>query len=343
MQFQLRQRGRASMDFAADLGGTLGRLGQTVGGKIAEMDLDADLDRRMEQVEGALQGFSPRWFACGIGNWLSRQHGRIAGDAFAEIEEELAPTFEALRRGGSTLEVRDGFRPPDYWVGVDFHCTAGGWTREHQGFIHGELIHPLYVARNFPGQIFRQRAEVLKALGPRRYRKILEMGASSGHYTLQLAQAYPEAALTGVDLSMQMLEQAQRLGNEHDFAWRLIQAAAEDTGLPAAQYDLVTSYILLHELPARAVKAVFAEAFRLLEPGGTLFMADVRPFHDQSRLEEWRALDLAQRGGEPYWRESASLDLALVAGEVGFADVRSYGLGEGRYPWVTWATKPGRS
>ena len=139
---------------------------------------------------------------------------------------------------------------------------------------------------------------------------------------------------------MQMLEQAQRLGNEHGFAWRLIQAPAEDTGLPAAQYDLVTSYILLHELPARAVKAVFAEAFRLLEPGGVLFMADVRPLHDQSRLEEWRTLDLALRGGEPHWRESASLDLALVARQAGFEDMRSYGLGEGRYPWITLAAKP---
>ena len=342
MQFQLRQRGRASMDFAADLGGALGKLGQAVGGKVAELQLEADLDRRMAQVEVALQGFAPRWFACGIGDWLSRQHGRIAGDAFEEIKQELAPTFEALRQGGTSLEVREGFAPPDYWVGVDFHCTAGGWTREHQGFIHGELIHPLYVARNFPGQIFRQRTEVLKELGPRRYRRILEMGTSSGHYSLQLAKAFPEAALTGVELSMQMLEQAQRLGNEHGFAWRLIQAPAEDTGLPDAQWDLVTSYILLHELPAAAVRVVFAEAFRLLEPGGTLFMADVRPFHDQSRLEQWRTLDLALRGGEPYWRESTSLDLVQVAQEAGFKDARSYGLGEGRYPWVTLAAKPER-
>ena len=329
------------MDFAADLGGALGKLSQAVSGKVATLDLEADLDRRMEQVEAALRGFAPRWFSCGIGAWLSRQHGRIAGDAFEEIREQLAPAFGALRKGATSLEVRDGASPPDYWAGVDFHCTTGGWTREHQGFIHGELIHPLYVARNFPGQIFKQRAEALKELGPRRYQRILEMGVSSGHYTLQLAKAFPNASLTGVELSMQMLEQAQRLGNEHGFAWRLLQAPAEDTGLPAGEYDLVTSYILLHELPARAVEAVFAEAFRLLAPGGTLFMADVRPFRDQSRLEEWQALDLALRGGEPHWRESASLDLALVARQAGFEDARSYGLGEGRYPWVTLAAKPG--
>ena len=51
---------RASMDFAADLGGALGKLGQAVGGKVAELDLQADLDRRMAQVEAALQGFAPR-------------------------------------------------------------------------------------------------------------------------------------------------------------------------------------------------------------------------------------------------------------------------------------------
>ena len=48
---------------------------------------------------------------------------------------------------------------------MDFAADLGG------ALIHGELIHPLYVARNFPGQIFRQRTEVLKELGPRRLAK----------------------------------------------------------------------------------------------------------------------------------------------------------------------------
>lgn len=71
-----------------------------------------------------------------------------------------------------------------------------------------------------------------------------------------------------------------------------------------------------------------------------MFMSDIRPFRDLSRLQEWRAIDNASRGGEPYWCEAASLDLAEVAAQAGFADAKSYGLGQFNYPWVTIARKP---
>jgi ubiquinone/menaquinone biosynthesis C-methylase UbiE len=142
---------------------------------------------------------------------------------------------------------------------------------------------------------------------------------------------------------MPMLEQAQRVANERGLEWRLIQAQAEATGLPDASFDLVASYIVLHEVPAAATRALFAEAFRLLEPGGNVLMSDVRPYRDMNKTEEWRAEYLAIHGGEPYWREAARLDLAEVARDCGFVEAKSYGLGDMHYPWVTIATKPGAS
>ena len=195
-------------------------------------------------------------------------------------------------------------------------------------------------AKNYPGGIFKQRGEVLEELGGREYHKIFEMGTSSAHYTLQLAAKFPNAEITGCDLGLPMLEQAQRVANERGLKWRLIQASAEATGLPSESFDLVTSYIILHEIPAAATREIFAEAFRLLEPGGTMLMTDIRPFRDLNKVEEWRAMYLALNGGEPYWREAASLDLAEVAADIGFVDTKSYGLGERHYPWVTLGTKP---
>jgi 2-polyprenyl-3-methyl-5-hydroxy-6-metoxy-1,4-benzoquinol methylase len=340
MDINLKQRGRAAIDFAADLGGTGGRLSMAVNKQVAQLDLADDLDARMVQVTAALSDSPTHRFAGQLGEWSATHHGVITADAFEEIKADLLPQFERLSQGPTQIEANPDCEIPDYWVGVDFHRTTGGWVREHQGFIHGELIHPRYVAKNYPGMIFQQRAQVLEELGNRQYQRILDMGCSSAHYTLQLAKKYPAAAITGCDLGLPMLEQAQRVANENGLTWRLIQVAAEDTGLPAGSFDLVTSYIILHELPAAANIAVFEEAFRLLEPGGTVLMSDVRPYRDLNKVEEWRANHLANNGGEPYWREAATLDLAKVATDIGFVDAKSYGLGERHHPWVTIATKP---
>ena len=342
MKFHLRQRGRASMDFAADLGGVSTRLATAVDNRLQGLGLElkGDLDARTEQIAAVLEGWVPHWLERNIAEWCSISHGAIAHDAFAEIKPLLAPEFERLAQGATQIETTPNMAYPDYWEGVEFHRTAGGWLREHQGFIHGELIHPLYVGKHFPGQIFKQRADVLNELGSREFRRILELGASSGHYTIELAHRYPNAELTGVELSLPMLEQAQRVANENNLRWRLIQAAAEDTGLPASSFDLVTSYILLHEIPNEATRRIFEEGLRLLQPGGVLFMCDVRPFRDMDRLEEWRTHYKALHGGEPHWRKAANLDLAQLAAAVGFANPRSYGLGAAGYPWVTVAERP---
>jgi ubiquinone/menaquinone biosynthesis C-methylase UbiE len=142
-------------------------------------------------------------------------------------------------------------------------------------------------------------------------------------------------------MSATMMEQAQRAANERGWKWRLLQVPAENTGLESESFDLVASFILLHEMPASAIRAVFEEAYRLLEPGGDMLMSDVRPFRDMDRLTEWRAYYVAVNGGEPHWLDAATIDLAKTAEEVGFVNARSGpAIEEFRYPWVTVAHKP---
>jgi SAM-dependent methyltransferase len=204
------------------------------------------------------------------------------------------------------------------------------------GYVHGEIIHKKLVARFFPDGIFKQRRDVA-AMAPRSdYARILDMGCSSGHFTSALAEVFPDAQITGVDLSARMLEHAHRTANAHGWNWQLYQRPAEATDFPDASFDLVTSYILLHEVPETANRAIFAEAFRVLEPGGDLLMSDVTRFADLDKLSAWKADRGARFGGEPFWRESAGLDLAVIARDAGFEAVEATGI----YPHVVWARKP---
>jgi SAM-dependent methyltransferase len=347
MDFSLKQTGRAGIEFAADLGAVGARMRAQIARDMAGKQLDdstlaADLDARLRQVDAALAD-SQAYASLGmVSEWAGRNHGRIAQAAFEELREELAPKLDALvERGPTRIERRLKGDLPEYFRHWWIHRTTGGWDgHPYQGFVHGELLHREYVARNYPGDIFAQRREILSVLPRKDYRRILEIGTSSAHYTLQLARTFPEAELWGCDLSLRMLEQAQRVANEYGYRWRLFQLAGEDTGFEAASFDLVTSYIVLHEIPAAVTEAQLREAFRLLRPGGDLLFSDVTRYAALDRTGEFWAEYLAVNGGEPYWREAASLDLKAAAEQAGFVNVRSEGLGGGKYPWYIYGQKP---
>lgn len=339
---QLRQRGRASVDFLAQMAVASGAVRQSVEQAISEnvsdpSTLPDDLDERQAFMDSALEGNAAYTVQQLMGDWHGRMHGRIAAEAFEEVRDDLSGAFSDAEQGPATLVLDPDLQPPDYWDGVNFHRTHGGWDKHpEQGYVHGEIVHKKMVARFFPGGIFKQRADVA-AMAPRDdYQRILDMGCSSGHFTTGLQMSYPDADITGVELAAPMLKHAWRTANANGWGWKLYQKKAEDTGFPDGSFDLVTSYIILHEMPEYAIRKLFKEAFRLLEPGGDMLMSDVTRFSDMDKLSVWKADRGATFGGEPHWRESASLDLAEIAREAGFTDVKA----EGVYPHVVQGRKP---
>ncbi|PNU06638.1 hypothetical protein A8V01_00080 [Novosphingobium guangzhouense] len=332
------------MHFGKGAQGVRAQLEREIAGVVPDPAmLPDDLDERDAWMETSL-GASRAWrVSKAVSEWHSTMHGLIAREAFEEVLPDLEPAIARYQTGGpASLEpAGPEDSAPSYWQGVNFHRTAGGWEdHPQQGYIHGEIVHRRLVEAMYPGGIFLQR-RAIAAMPPRDdYARILDMGASTGHFTAALQETYPSAQITGVDLSLRALEHAQRVANAHGWPWRLYQRAAEQTGFADGSFDLVASYILLHELPAAAIRGVFAEAFRVLEPGGDMIMSDVTRYADMDRLGVWRADSGARYGGEPYWRESASLDLATVAREAGFVDVSAAGLGPRAYPHVVQGRKP---
>jgi SAM-dependent methyltransferase len=345
MQLNLNQRGRASIDFLVALGREAGKSSALVQADIDAAGIDAqalpdDLDERQRVMESHLSGSHALRIQNLLVEWMSVNHGLIARDAFDGLGASLEPILQETLKGPTQIETFEHFTTPEYLKDVWIHRTHGGWDgHPHQGFIHGELIHRRYLTALYGSAMFNTRRLVLDNLPRRDYRRIFEAGVSSGYHTLGLAEAFPDAQISGCDVSRPMLEQAQRVANERNLHWNLYVGRGEDTRLPSASFDLFSSFIVLHELPAQVNRELFAEAFRLLEPGGSIIMTDVPPLWSQDKLTAWRFDRGALRGGEPYWREAGMLDTAQIARDCGFVRVRAFKEPSGGNYWVTIGEK----
>lgn len=162
---------------------------------------------------------------------------------------------------------------------------------------------------------------LLKAALPNPPKDILDLGCSVGMSTFALQQVFPDAQLLGLDLSPYFLAIAQyQTPRKHPAgspAPRWIHAAAEQTGLPDASVDLVSTHLLFHELPQSAAIAILQEARRVLRPGGHLAIMDMNPQSDIYAQMPPYILTLL-KSTEPCLDEYFNLDLAQAIYDAGF-------------------------
>ncbi|WP_017324038.1 class I SAM-dependent methyltransferase [Synechococcus sp. PCC 7336] len=146
---------------------------------------------------------------------------------------------------------------------------------------------------------------------------VLDLGCSVGMSTFALQDRFPTAAMTGLDLSPYFLAVAQQRADRQQRQVRWHHAAAEATGLPDNSYDLVSLCLVCHELPSTASRAVFAEAHRLLRPGGHLALMDMNPDSEVHRNMPAFVLTLL-KSTEPFLDDYFSFDIASAIAEAGF-------------------------
>jgi SAM-dependent methyltransferase len=102
-------------------------------------------------------------------------------------------------------------------------------------------------------------------------RSILEIGCGEGAITQKLVAAYPDAHITGIDIT----PRAGRLfdGPRDRVQFRCMTAAALAAESPAA-FDLVLIFDVLHHVPWDLHEAILADARTLLAPGGTFVLKE---------------------------------------------------------------------
>jgi len=140
------------------------------------------------------------------------------------------------------------------------------------------------------------RSAILKKIPGEPPRRILEVGCGTGRNLAELARRFPEAQITGVDLSAPMLELARRKTQGFGPRVQLLhQAYAAPLGDPPARDLVLFSYALSMFNPG--YDTAIAAARRDLAPGGLIAVVD---FHD-SRFrffERWMGLNHVRMNGQ---------------------------------------------
>jgi ubiquinone/menaquinone biosynthesis C-methylase UbiE len=128
------------------------------------------------------------------------------------------------------------------------------------------------------------------------YPKVLEIGAGTGFFSLNLKQAGVVGEVHVTDVSAGMVQAAGRNAAGLGFEVVGAVAGAEELPYPDDTFDLVVGHAVIHHIPD--VEAALREVLRVLRPGGRFVIAG-----EPTRAGDW----YARRLGRLTWRLTTTI------------------------------------
>ena len=247
------------------------------------------------------------------------------------------------RKKNKTREIPRNVNEEDYpgYYLQNFHHQTDGYLSDHSA-----EIYDLQVEILFNGTADSMRRRILSPLktGLKKYLaqdskkvKVLDIATGTGRTLQQIQSALPQVELYGLDLSGSYLKQASKyLSSRSGDLVQLTKGNAERMPYSSSSFQALTCVFLFHELPRDARQNVLKECYRLLEPGGTLVLADSIQIEDSPEftpiMENFHKIF-----HEPFYRDYIIDDINLRLEESGFSSITS----ESHFMTKVWkANKP---
>jgi len=152
---------------------------------------------------------------------------------------------------------------------------------------------------------------------------VLDVGCGTGDLALAAKTlAGSTGQVYGTDASPKMIDVAQqkaaRIGAEVTFQVDLI----ENITFPDDQFDVVLSTLMMHHLPDDLKREGLAEIYRVLKPGGRLFIVDMESTSGGSVFQRFSDLMIQLHGGHTHMQNNVKKLIPFVE-NAGFTNVET--------------------
>ncbi|BCJ68505.1 class I SAM-dependent methyltransferase [Polymorphospora rubra] len=279
---------------------------------------------------------------------------KLAGDAVLRRADELVDQLARPERPKGNLALDAGLDLPSWYTDYDIHIQPGGFFSDDLSAYVYEFGARIVMLRDNDGYKFHTLFTDTALPDVPGATRVVDIGCGFGKSTRPLVGRYPGAEVIGVDFAAPGLRLAHAEAEAAGLAIDFRQADGRATGIEADSCDVVTGTMVLHEMPAEAIRETIVEAARLLKPGGALRFLEFQLTGDP--LRDATVYEHAERNNEPFFHALFGSDLLEICAQAGLTDaswtpfderthgVRPEGWGdrvEWHFPWaVLSATKP---
>ena len=267
-------------------------------------------------------------------DWANTERGVYPRDAlfrypfpthlrrFPRWLREIGRSYRRMQSGNfRDLPPEEDLRQYPAYYRRTFHWQTDGYLSHESAQLYDLGVEFLFLglADVMRRQVLPPIYDHFQAQG-RSPESILDVACGTARTMLYARDAFPEAEITGIDLSRFYLHEATALHGDDPKA-RFRAANAEALPFEDASFDALTCVHLFHELPRSARRNVFRELRRVLRPGGILVVMDSAQYAESPEigfaLEKFSA-DFH----EPFHSDYVKDDLKVIAEEHGFTVTR---------------------
>jgi ubiquinone/menaquinone biosynthesis C-methylase UbiE len=276
-------------------------------------DVRARYDRLLRtDLDNVRDGLYPRslLFQFPFTDYL-RQVPQLVFDVPRTLRRVRSQNFKDLPEDASSD------RYPAYYQ-RNFHWQTDGYFSRYSARLYDVGVEFLFLgtADVMRRQVIPPISRWLRERGTGGFARLVDVACGTGRTLKQIAVSHPRMSLFGVDLSPYYVQAARELLADHADASFAVDNA-ERMPLRDGSFDIATSVFLFHELPRDARERVFAEMFRVLQPGGLAIIADSAQPSSSPDLAPFLAR-FTEDFHEPYYKGYLLHPLEDGLGDAGF-------------------------